>query len=603
MNTQRSDSLKKANQTLANSSFCNYRKFLVALCEVHRGQPNYDRAHGFIRAQDFKGLLSFADDLVLQKYETADFHFSAHQLAALIRKYPFPQSAFQVDRKEAATVSFRRSEYRCKWMNRKFRLLDKMWSAENARFARMRSFIAYVLGEFSLNDIYSHCSYGPGVSIGVHGNETSLPRKMLAKEWTVSPGAYHYAKAALMSDPGHFELLANTANSPRTNRIVSWDPDVVSREFHNKVSFCEHNKISYVPKTAKTDRMIAVEPLLNGYLQMGVGTSLALRLKRIGVDLADQSRNQVLAREGSADDPDGWVTVDLSSASDSISTELVRYLLPPEWFDFMNCIRSKYYSLNGKQSRYEKFVSMGNGFCFPLESLLFAAMCDAACHESGVAPQFSVYGDDLLVRKPASTALLDILRSCGFTPNPKKTFISGPFRESCGADWYGKVDVRPVVCSKELDSVQSIFAFVNSVTYRKRNAFFGRSLDFLKSLVPPEWMFVRPYPGPANSAIEVDIDEFMSSPFARWNRKIHCWAWNELTDSSVPDKGASRHARYHLVLLQGALRGSSSEAPFTIRRKTRTTVTIVSHGGARSTWAPPTSVNVEDWVSHPFCLN
>jgi len=367
-----------------------------------------------------------------------------------------------------------------------------------------------------------------------------------------------------------------------------------------KIRLVHNNNIVFVPKTTLVDRTIAVEPLLNGYVQKGVDVFMRRRLKRVGLDLTDQTVNQELARQGSLpcqDDP--FVTIDLSSASDSISIEVVKRLLPPEWFELLNSLRSKRYTLDGDEYVYEKFVSMGNGFCFPLETLIFAS----ACHVSNPG-DFIVYGDDIIVRQSKAAEVLRILRGLGFRHNPDKTFLTGPFRESCGADWFAGCDIRPLTLDYAFDSFENVVKFHNlSLSKPKWACFFEKARKFLFELIPISQRLSRPFLGTVDSAFEVPLDIFLTSPFSRWNRKIQTWEWVELSRSSSPDRGVRLRGRYHTVLMMGAVRNYSSQCPFAMRRKTSRTVRRLSYAGASATWLPPSTHAAVDGLMALHYLN
>jgi hypothetical protein len=210
-----------------------------------------------------------------------------------------------------------------------------------------------------------------------------------------------------------------------------------------------YSRVAFVPKTAKTDRSIAIEPVLNSMLQLGIGDYMADRLKRVGCDITDQSRNQQLARVGSL--TGALATLDLSSASDTVSVELVRSLLSPEWFDLLSYFRTSTVRMDdGSLHRLEKFSSMGNGFTFPLETLIFWALASSASEGVEDDPLTVAYGDDIIVSVAAVPRVCEILHVCGFSVNMEKSFWSGPFRESCGADYYLGTNVRPVFVKNRL---------------------------------------------------------------------------------------------------------------------------------------------------------
>jgi hypothetical protein len=216
--------------------------------------------------------------------------------------------------------------------------------------------------------------------------------------------------------------------------------------------------LSFVPKNAKTYRATVTEPTLNGLFQMAVGDYLVERFERFGLTLKDQTRNQRLAKRGS--ECGDTCTIDLVSASDTIAKELVYYLLPLDWAAFLARGRSGHVVYRKGRQRFtlEKFSSMGNGFTFPLESLIFYALTRAAC--GGRDERVAVYGDDITCPSESYDDVVEILRVCGFEVNRKKSFAWGVFRESCGTDYYRGTDIRPFF-QKNWVNGQSLFALHN----------------------------------------------------------------------------------------------------------------------------------------------
>lgn len=230
------------------------------------------------------------------------------------------------------------------------------------------------------------------------------------------------------------------------------------------------NRFTTVPKTALTDRPICIEPGANVYLQLGVGAVIRRRLAKIGIDLNNgQHHHRELARVGSLRKT--FSTIDLSSASDTVAYNLVRGLLPQPWFELLDCLRSAFTEIadfpdqpNGGTSwvKLEKFSSMGNGFTFELETLIFVALIQAA---TGLKPgsQFWVYGDDIIVPTENSSEALSILRVAGFLPNPSKTFVDGPFRESCGGDFFEGLACRPYYIKEEINGPTGYMSLYNGL--------------------------------------------------------------------------------------------------------------------------------------------
>lgn len=552
-----------------SAQFELYCAILRSLCESHEGHPITTMISGLLEDQDWVNLYAYADQLSKQTYTTAHEHFVGQQWAALIKKFPFPKNILDLKPRDNAIAAFWAAEHRCKRVNQKFRLYRTLRSPNEALLDRMRSFIAYVLGPLDLDKVYDNCDFGPGAAIGVHGNATNISRKLLAEKWSVTPGAYSYAFVACMRTRLRDSLWSHS----QVPSVVCYDVDDAEVNFAKRCCVTIHNKISFVPKTAKISRSVAVEPLLNGFVQTGIDKVMREKLKRIGIDLSSQRRNQLYAQYGSEDwqKENGFVTIDLSAASDSIARELVRDLLPADWYALLNATRSKTGQLSHMRFVYEKFCSMGNGFCFPLETLIFAAACHAAgCGKPRL--DYMVYGDDIVVRRSAAASVISLLRELGFKTNKDKTFVDGPFRESCGEDFFGGVAVRPYTLKNAFDSLESIIKFLNGIQRNEKTKWFFQDMDYALFKVPPDLRFVRPYPGPDDSAVTVEIDAFMASPFAKFD--VTTWSWIHLGLQSTPlaDSAAMRHEESRLALVYAALRGANSKAPFTLRRVTRTKI-------------------------------
>lgn len=196
-----------------------------------------------------------------------------------------------------------------------------------------------------------------------------------------------------------------------------------------------------VPKKTDIDRCACKEPDVNMFLQKGVGNHIRRRLRRFGINLNDQSINRKLALEGSR--TNALATIDLSSASDTITIECVRSLLPPMWFEYLNDIRSQTVIVEGVNYRTEMFSSMGNGFTFELESLIFFVLMRTTAYFEGVSGVISVYGDDIIIPSRMYGLATYVLHHFGFGVNMSKSFHDGPFRESCGGHYLNGEDVTP----------------------------------------------------------------------------------------------------------------------------------------------------------------
>jgi hypothetical protein len=57
---------------------------------------------------------------------------------------------------------------------------------------------------------------------------------------------------------------------------------------------------------------------------------------------------------------------------------------------------------------------------------------------------YTVYGDDIVCPTAWVKEVFTILDSLGFLVNKEKSFVDGPFRESCGKEYLHGVDVTPI---------------------------------------------------------------------------------------------------------------------------------------------------------------
>lgn len=226
--------------------------------------------------------------------------------------------------------------------------------------------------------------------------------------------------------------------------------------------FVVGNVMFTVPKNSDIDRVACKEPDLNMFLQKSIGNQIRYLLKRrAGIDLNDQSINGELARIGS--ETGVLATLDLSSASDSVTTEFVRRVVPDDWFFYMDQFRSHLTVIDGDVHENEMFSSMGNGFTFELESLLFYSVARAVAYFSGVKGRLSVYGDDIIAPSLMYQDLVSALCFVGFTVNPKKSFHEGPFRESCGKHWHDGLDVSPFYLKGPFKTVSDLILTLNQL--------------------------------------------------------------------------------------------------------------------------------------------
>lgn len=227
------------------------------------------------------------------------------------------------------------------------------------------------------------------------------------------------------------------------------------------------SRVVTVPKTLKSPRVIAVEPVCMQFAQQGLSRYLVRQLETCRltsghVNFRDQETNQGLALEASGSG--NYATIDMSEASDRVSLSHVEsaFERSSPFLEMMLACRSTRAQLpNGDIITLKKFASMGSALCFPVEALVFfVSIIASRLSRAGIYPTAQavhsfgrdvfVYGDDLIVPADEAPAICEDLEKLGFKVNRSKSFWSGNFRESCGTDCYDNERVTPVYLRRDL---------------------------------------------------------------------------------------------------------------------------------------------------------
>ena len=440
-----------------------YRRFescATVICEsiyLALGSPLSSHAYGLSRKGKFMELVSLTVDP--STYQDADSFRSDYLVAELMSK--FDSFDLGIDRAQAALLKFRTTEDQCRSTNQRLSVryepgIVSPYSPESFIWT-MREKIAALLGPFDWDKASAHFAFGPGASTSVRRRFGDAYFKYGVVRPHTTKANSLLSLAAVKSSPRWFEYLLGNRDS-RT--FLNLPAEQQAEELFEIVA---GNKVTTVPKNAKIDRVIAIEPDLNMYVQKGIGALIRSRLKRVAVNLDDQTWNQRLAWEASK--TGSHATIDLSSASDTVSLKLVELLLPGDWFEAIKQSRSERGVMpDGELITYQKVSSMGNGFTFELESLIFWALCSSVISLLKPASRrLAVYGDDLIVPTDVAHTVLWLLRFIGFTPNQKKTFSTGPFRESCGKHYFLGTDVSPFYIKKDVTSSDRLISTANAV--------------------------------------------------------------------------------------------------------------------------------------------
>lgn len=370
-----------------------------------------------------------------------------------LRKYA--GSSDEVALRAAAVASFKETESKVRSTNLLLRRGVMINNVEPIIMLARRK-IASMLGEredriytVPWDRILGDVEWGKGATASLEARFAHLDKKVLEPHLSVTPRAMKYARALLSTD--------STWMSARYGEVVGYCCPMPS-EF----SITPSGRFDTVPKDWKSRRSIDIQPTVNLYLQKGVGSYLRSVLKRHGINLDDQSRNQRLA--GIAHKA-MYATIDLASASDTIATELVRLLIPPALFEVLDDLRTHSIKVDDEVLHLHKFSAMGNGFTFELESLIFYALSWAVVRAEAddYDTEVAVYGDDIIVSQTHASRLIEVLEGCGFEVNRRKSFISGRFFESCGKHFFDGIDVTPFYQKELVVDTPSAIRFANRI--------------------------------------------------------------------------------------------------------------------------------------------
>jgi hypothetical protein len=429
---------------------------------------------------------------------------------SFLRKSEFVKTS--INKKEVALSTFIKAEESCRETNSRFRnlALDPLFRGPNVWLlnATTRK-IAMILGEIDFDRLLDDGSFGPGASTLISGRDTSAVRKF-REERQITASLYQLVKDIL----------------PLAYPLWFRDGKLGALEFR------EFSKVITVPKNAKTDRTIAVEPGLNLWFQKGIGLAIRRRLRRNGLNLDIDLINQSKARKGSSDS--SIATVDFSAASDTISSRVIEEIFPPQWFQLLDICRSRRYELNKEVHSFHKFSSMGNGFTFELETLIFYASALACCEYLDIdSSDVSVFGDDVTLPSGAYQLFVDFSKFLGFQTNTQKSFSDGYFRESCGSYYFDGLDVKPYFFKKALSNAYRIFGLANSILElsTRRNSFYGRdaklqgchsaTIDLL-----PRHLRVKGERSAGEGCIHSDFDECTPSRLRNGLEGYSFWAFS-----------------------------------------------------------------------------
>lgn len=303
-------------------------------------------------------------------------------------------------------------------------------------------------------------------------------------------------------------------------------------------------KVILVPKDARGPRLISCEPRETMWIQQGLmkelySTMEAHNLTRRKVNFTNQTYNQVAAYVGSLQSDyqrthaavhaqglealncsdtsrtisaaiswhsamqrtavtlgergllplgpsreAGLASLDLKDASDKLHLDVVKRIFPRNWAEALTACRSAQTELpDGRLVPLSKHAPMGSAVCFPVMALTIWSVLTAIA-PSSAAKHILVYGDDIIVPSFMAEDAMRVLELIGFAVNKQKSFHKGPFRESCGEEFFAGCRVTPVYLRQNPDddaeSQMCMFAFCNNLLQSAACSDNGWMIDHLQ---------------------------------------------------------------------------------------------------------------------------
>lgn len=444
-----------------------------------------------------------------------------YQLESLFKRYRFANDLYTDKELEDRTIA--------KFLETQNRIAVK----RNATFRshvviqRARSIVKRILGTYDEDEHYLACKFGSKADVDCPAATSYLDTKLLKANVSGSFEHCRWFKLNyLQTDEILFDILLQ-----RQDRFLlgSFAPTEEYTKSLNLVS---------VPKKFNIKRSIMPNTRVGTFYTLGIGKVIERRLVEEGLNIKRlQGLHQRLAQRYSKTRT--HVTADLSAASDSFTWELIARLVPRKWLHILEKGRLTNVTVSGKNYKLESFMTMGIGFTFPLQTLLFYSIIKAIMELSGVQGRVSVYGDDLIYPKKVHRFVSQIFTDIGFLLNDDKTFVHHEFRESCGGDYYCGLDVRPYQPEGEFQMLSPkpfavlVYKTINGLLRRWEPEEIPTALNFLKTevigaigtlhQVPPSF--------PDHSGVRVSSPNWDSPWYQPWQRvsrngnKSYCFSF------------------------------------------------------------------------------
>jgi len=384
-------------------------------------RPAFEDASKKLLLDDIKGFREAVGAIRLPYWSTAKHFKAVYQLKSFTERYIFAKDEFTAEELSSRTwVKYLSTQERIStpinWDPLFFAGLLEEW----------RAIASAILGQYDEDEHLRNCRFAKKACVGHPYARRRLDFKV---------------KGPITGSSDHLLFL---------DRARGEDPHLAAALAGAVSRVTTHLKLQLVPKSYKILRAIMPDTLAGSFYSYGLGRCIQSRLKNIGLDIDHlQERHRGLARFASSD----WrsadrrlATLDLSSASDSITVDLLEKVLPRKWYEKVMFGRVSKFVFNDVSHDLNSACTMGLGHTFPLETLLFYVLVRGIMnvYAPGRRGLVSVYGDDIILPTWAVKPVIAVFRRLHLQVNDEKSFWGlCDFRESCGGDYFRGELVRP----------------------------------------------------------------------------------------------------------------------------------------------------------------
>lgn len=384
-------------------------------------RADFEEAKGYLALNDIPKFRDCIGKIRLPFWSTASHFKAVYQLKGFTDRYIFASDKLSPEELRSVTwVKYletqRRIQLPIDWDPLFFSGLLEEW----------RGIASAILGPYDPDEHLQYCRFAKNACVGHPASRKRLDHKV---------------KGPITGSCFHLQFL---------RRALDEDPHLTAALAGARWKQSTYLQLQLVPKSYKSLRAIMPDTLAGSFYSAGLGRVIQNRLAAHGLDIDRlQERHRRLARLASADLVGGrrrLATLDLSSASDSITVDLLYRILPKKWYDIVTAGRIARYQFNGTEYDLQSACTMGLGHTFPLETLVFYVLVRGIMNRyaPGKHGLVSVYGDDIILPTWAVKPVVSVFKRLHLLVNDDKSFWGlCDFRESCGGDFFRGISVRP----------------------------------------------------------------------------------------------------------------------------------------------------------------